>query len=248
MISILMIIFLVFVSNAHAGTMPELTGDVQSLARAVALVDKDCLQLKENGPCAIGEIPGVWISYYEPSLVMRTVSPHSSWNAGNSGNLQFHEVHIYDFPLKQFEEAALCLTVTGSTSGPRYLSEFDQPQWRRETGSGNFIGNWGPLYPRTGFVVHYSQSVSSALIALRGISAARVMSGHKAQAPLLFGINKLQDKMQMVEPNRQMCMPLGMDPRMWLGSGRVGAQGEYLWIYWRFMQCCKTAAPIPSSL
>ena len=250
---LLFIAFVFLPADVNAGIMPDLKGDVAGLAHAVAGVDKGCLQLKQNGPCMIGDIPGVWISYYEPTLVIRTIGNKAGLNTSSGGNLQFHEVHIYDFPLKGLEQMALCGSLTNTMVGLRFLSELDQPLWRKETSPpSEFIGSWGPLSPRTGFVNHYSPAIASALTALRGISAAGALSGHRAEAPILYGVNQWQDKVQMVEPEVQMCMKPGADPRMWLGKisngEHVDKEGKYLWIYWKFTECCKTAVSIPTSL
>src|SRR4029077_3095843 len=45
-------------------------------------------------------------------------------------NLQFNEVHLYDFPLKSAENVALCPSIPNQTLGIRYLSEADSPFWR----------------------------------------------------------------------------------------------------------------------
>lgn len=248
---IIILIGLILTGHLIACSADEIKGDGINLVRAVERIDQSCWQLKSHGACMVGDIPGVMISYYEPSLVIHTITRKASLNALSGGNLRFHDARVYDFPLKQIEQMVLCGSLTNTAVGLRYMSEMDSRQWRQETTAAReFVGNWGPVYPRTGFVNHYSPAASSALIALRGISAGGLMSGHISQAPILFSINRWQDKIQMVEPDQQKCMPLGQDPRFWMAKNAVGERSnkeeEFSWIFWRFMQCCKTA--VPSSL
>jgi hypothetical protein len=228
--------------------------DAVSIGNAVKNVDMGCFDFQAHGPCLIGDIRGVTISYYEPSLIIKTTMQKGALNSLSGSNLQFHDAHVYDFPLKGLEQLALCTSVTNAATGLRFASELDKEKWHRETvkSAFNFIGTWGPLYPRTGFVNHYSTSVSSGLAALRAVSAAAIGSGHVTPIPILFFVNQLMDKIQMVEPYKMMCMAPGTDVGLWRGSVRVGEQtdkkGAYTWIYWRKMKCCKTALPIPTSL
>ncbi len=231
------ILFLMlFGSNAFAA-VTDIQGEVARIGHAITKIDMQCTQLKQYGPCMVGDVPGIRISYYEPTFIMSTIASKSSLGALNGGNLRFNEVHVYDFPLKQIQQAVLCSSLLSTTMGIRYLSEFNQEHWRRATvnNASYFIGNWGPLYPRTGFINHYSPGVSSALISLRGISAAG------------FVVDPVRDKVQMLEPNKLMCMAPGTDARLW-ENDHVDPAGKYLWVYWRFRECCKTAIPDPTSL
>lgn len=240
---IILLFFLMGFSNLYAQTVPDIKSDVASIAQAVKRVDTKCLQLRQHGACMVGRIPGVKISYYEPTLIMKTFGHKAHLNTLSGSHLTFTEVHIYDFPFKAVVQTALCASLLSNTTGMRYLSELDQEKWHREKMNPlQFIGSWGPLYPRTGFVNHYSPVVSSALTALRGISAAGILSGHVVTSPVTFFVNHFVDKMQMVEPDQQRCMALGIDAR-YFEKDHIDVTGEYTWIYWRFRQCCKTVAP-----
>ena len=232
---IIIFLFIFFVSNVYAA-MPNIKEEIASITDAIKKVDTKCTQLKQHGPCMVGKIPGVRISYFEPTFVIKTLGNKANSNALSGGNLQFSEVHVYDFPLKQIQQTVLCASLLSNTVGIRYLSELNQMTWRQEKSRGrDFIGNWGPLYPRTGFINHYSQAVSSALAAVRGVSAAG------------FGVYTFSDRMQMVEPDQLMCMPPGTDARVW-ENHHISRNGKYTWIYWRFRECCKTVVPDPASL
>jgi hypothetical protein len=156
-------------------------------------------------------------------------------------HLQFNEVHLYDFPLKMFMDAALCPSIPNMTLGIRYLSEADSSQWRMQNGEKVLfqVGQWGPLYPRTGFLVHTDPGVASALHVLRAVSiAGDIVSKHTVESPLDFRMNLLTDKMQMIYPSKGACMVPGTDARLWQRQA-VSGEGEYVWIFWRRRECCR---------
>lgn len=212
-------------------------------------VDWSCAKPKPPFPCAMPE-PGIFLRYWEPVLVMETVKPSQGWQSMGGGNLQFHEVHLYDFPLKLAEDIVACPSLPNMTLGVHYLSEMDSSQWRSSKEKGLFadrVGVWGPLFPRSGFLVHPSSAVSSALDALRAVSIASdvIPRGHIVESPLDFQMNMSIDQMQMVYPAKTMCMEPGRDLRYWNPRVRESKDGEYVWIFWHYRECCKPVVPPP---
>lgn len=196
----------------------------------------------------IGPIIGPFVKQAQRmSMATATGSKGIDPDGGNGSqalggsNLQFDEVHLYDFPLKMFMSAVLCPSVPNVTLGIRYLSEADGPQWRMPNGEKVLfhIGQWGPLYPRTGFLVHTDPDVASALHALRGVSiAGDIVSKHAVESPLDFHMNLLTDKMQMIHPSKGACMAPGTDTRLW-ERGTLPGEEKYVWVYWRYRECCR---------
>jgi len=174
---------------------------------------------------------------------LRDVDPDggNGFQTLGGSNLQFNEVHLYDFPLKIFMNAVLCPSVPNMTLGIRYLSEADSAQWRMQNGEKVLfqVGQWGPLYPRTGFLVHTDPGVASALHVLRGVSiAGDIVSNHTVESPLDFRTNLLTDKMQMIYPSKGACMAPGTDARLWQRQA-VSGEEKWVWVYWRYRDCCR---------
>lgn len=288
------IIFLVCLAELSTTAFAQAGRDAQSFLTMARNIDLSCLKMEVLGPCA-DPMPGVYLRYWEPSLVMETVkapgdyviqeigplvgpvvrkaaevqmtlatgiddvplSSSSGWQSVGSSNLHFHEVHLYNFPLKLLGDIVLCPAVPNNTLGIHYVSEADSPQWRMQViekhlpqvgiaarSRFSHVGNWGPLYPRTGFVIGASSAVTSALDALRAVSIAGegIATGHVVEAPLGFQMDMNRDKMQMLYPEKTMCMPPGTDARLW-EPGRVSKNGAYVWLYWHYRECCKSIVP-----
>lgn len=188
------------------------------------------------------------------------VTSGSSSNALSRSNLHFNEVHLYDFPLGSFLDVVLCSQNPNTTLGIRYLSEMDSVAWREGVieknlpqsllapligprcsvlplgAEGQCMKSWGPLYPRTGFMVMPSEPVSSIVDGLRSISiAGNSLSFHIVESKLDFQINIPIDKVQMVYPYKTSCFPIGRNPMQWEQQSK---DGRYVWIYWHQRQCC----------
>lgn len=180
--------------------------------------------------------------------------------------LQMNEAHVFGFPFSDaFSElvAAPCEGAPDLTGVVSYLSELDAHEWRtaemeakhplsRLTARlaplcdgigaivpGLCLGNWGPLYPRQGFLAHYSPLVGSAVAVYRAIDIAsfNFLSPHRTLAPILFMPNMGYDRMQLVYPKASRCIKVGEPAVLW-ENGRVSKDGKYAWIYWRMKQCC----------
>ena len=190
-----------------------------------------------------------------------TVTSGSSINSLATSNLQFNEVHLYDFPLDiAFDE--LCSDSPNQTFGIRYLTEVDSISWRRGDleknlpqslaasvigpkcykmplgAEGQCMKSWGPLYPRQGFVSTSIGSVASIVNSLRAVSiAGDSISGHIVESRLDFKPSIINDKVQMVYPERTQCFPIGQNPYT-LEMGKQSKDGHYVWIYWRRRDCC----------
>jgi hypothetical protein len=191
-----------------------------------------------------------------------TVTSGSSSSSLTGSNMQFNEVHLYDFPLSSILDTALCSEVTNKTLGVRYLSEIDSKSWR--TGDieknlpqslaapiigsrcsvlplgaeGQCMKTWGPLYPREGFVITPSEPVGSVIDAMRSISiASNSVPIHIVESKLNFSPNLSIDKVQMVYPSKTSCFSIGQNPYLW-EQGKRSKEGNYVWIFWHQRQCC----------
>ena len=137
----------------------------------------------------------------------------SSFQAVDGANLQFNEVHLYDFPLKAFQETVMCPATFGDNLMVRYLSELNGDFWRRK---------------QAGFLIHFSSLVASATTCVRAVHAIGASS------------YTVLDKIQMVYPHRTEMIPQGTN--MSLYDGFHSKDGRYVWIYWRYRDCCRTVS------
>ncbi len=190
------------------------------------------------------------------------VTSGSSSQSLSSSNLQFNEVHLYDYPLGEIFEDAVCSDIPNRTLGIRYLSEADSISWRRADiekkhpqslvaariggqchnlpigAEDQCMKDWGPLYPRQGFVITPSAPVASIVDALRSISlAGETFSANVIESRLDFKPNLRIDKVQMVFPQKTACFPIGENPAL-LEQGKQSKDGHYVWIYWHQRSCC----------
>ncbi len=196
----------------------------------------------------IGPIVGPMAKKVQGFLMQRATGLKNVEHGGGNGsgamggsNLQFNEVHLYDFPLKIFMNAVMCPSIPNVTLGVRYLSEADAPRWRMPNNEATMfhVGNWGPLSPRTGFLFHHDPKVASAVHALRGVSiASGLPSSHVVESRLDFFMDLVRDKMQMIYPSKGACMMPGTDVRLWPQNAETGEK-KYVWVYWRYRECCK---------
>ena len=184
----------------------------------------------------------------------------SSSSSFDQTNLQFSEVHIYDFPFKDVITTLIgggdCPS-TPSAGFVKYLSEIDSFEWRvgileamhpksmASAASGAIcsilskfnsdlcIGSWGPMYPRRGFFVHSSPVVSSAALVWRGVNIATLTGAmaHIVTAPLPLGQSFSDDKLQLIYPVSSSCIKPGQNPATW-DYGKTSGDGKYLWVYW----------------
>ncbi len=169
---------------------------------------------------------------------LKITSGSSSSVSGS--NLQFNEAHLYDFPVDAVLDMVLCSDVPNMTAGIRYLSEMDATSWRKGDMQSQFpqMNTWGPLYPREGFVITPSEAVGSVVAALRAVSnAGNPLPAHIVESPLNFQPNIFIDKVQMVYPVKDRCMPIGQNPQLW-EMGKQSRDGRYVWIFWHRRQCC----------
>ena len=198
----------------------------------------------------------------------RAVEPSGSGGAGQADTtvLQMNEAHIFGFP---FSDAFSAIVEAPCEGPPdiggviSYLSEQDRDEWRNGRSEeinplavvgvktaplcdrfggalqGMCLGQWGPMYPRTGFSVHASEVVSSAISAFRAADVAsfKPQPPHRVVSPLLFWPDARYDRMQLVSPSPSRCMAVGENPALW-EEGKRSIDGRYVWIYWRKKECC----------
>ena len=151
-------------------------------------------------------------------------------------NLQFNEVHLYDFPFKYISDM-VCPSTFGNGFFLRYLSELDSIRWRQALGNpGNVtygpLGTWGNLYPRIGFMVHPSPLVASAASCMKAVDV--MGEGFN------FGHNFAIDKVQMVYPYKSSCINIGENLRS--RESIDSKDKRYVWLYWVHRSCCRTVS------
>ena len=181
-------------------------------------------------------------------------------------NLQFNEVHVYEFPFRDEIMSFIdmqCPDKLPTGSFIKYLSELDSTEWRIGAiealhpksiasaasglicaATGAFLddlcmGFWGATYPRRGFVTHQSEVVGSAIAAIRAVSIASLLgsTSHIVLETTGFIPSFDSDKLELIYPNPSGCIKIGQHPATW-ESGKLSATGKYLWVYWRRRICC----------
>ena len=191
-----------------------------------------------------------------------TVTSAGSLNSLSASDLQFNEVHIYDFPFSSMLDMVLCSEPPNETAGIRYISELDSLPWRRGDieknlpqslaasvigkqcykwplgAQGQCMKTWGPLYPRQGFTITPSTPVGSVVDGIRAVSiAGDHLPTHVVVSRLDFQPNIRKDKVQMVYPAKTKCFAIGENPSQW-ERNKQSKDGHYVWIYWHQRECC----------
>ena len=193
-------------------------------------------------------------------------SAGSSSSKISQTNLQFNEVHIYEFPFRDEVMAFVdvqCPDKLPAGSFIKYLSELDFLEWRTGaleavnpksiasiaaaplcgvTGSNTSdlcMGSWGATYPRTGFLTHQSEVVGSAGAAIRAVSISGLLGsmGHVVLEETGFVPSFEGDRLELIYPVVSGSIPIGQNPIFW-ESGKLSLNGKYLWVYWRRRICC----------
>ena len=193
------------------------------------------------------------------------LSSGSSSSKISETNMQFNEVHVYEFPFRDEIMSFIdiqCPDKLPTGSFVKYLSELDSMEWRigilelinpKSIASiaagpvcgltGSFLddlcmGFWGATYPRRGFLTHQSEVVGSAAAAIRAVSISSPLSiGHVVFESIGFMPSFEGDKLELIYPVVSGPIPIGQNPVFW-ESGKLSPNGKYLWIYWRRRICC----------
>lgn len=159
-------------------------------------------------------------------------------------NLQFNEVHVLQYPLKELIQAVLCPNLMDNAFAVQYISELDFRLWRKvkeNIGIQQRLGTWGMLYPRQGFSVHASALVASALNAIRAVDIiANPLPGHVVLASPRIVNEYARDRLQMVYPDVTTCLTIGENLMAYDQSYEQKA--KYVWIYWHYRECCRTVS------
>jgi hypothetical protein len=203
------------------------------------------------------------------SLVQHSAKPEDgagSSGQADTTSLQMNEVHVFGFPFSDAFSLAVeapCEGMPDLGGVLSYLSEQDGPEWRTACSEkdhplakmienrgalcdrfgpmlpGLCVGTWGALYPRTGFVIHASEVVGSAMAAFRAVDVASFKPPviHRVISPVLFWPSVRYDRMQLVSPAVSRCMSVGENPVLW-EHGTRSRDGRYVWVYWRKKECC----------
>jgi len=185
---------------------------------------------------------------------------------GDTTVLQMNEAHVFGFPFSDAFSVAVEAPCEGppDIGGTiSYLSEQDKEGWREGCPEKNnpaaivgekaaplcerfggmlqgvCLGRWGPMYPRTGFSLHASEVVSSAVSAFRAVDVAsfKPQPPRRLVAPVFFWPDARFDRLQLVSPVAGRCLAVGEDPVFW-EEGTRSTDGRYVWIYWRKKECC----------
>ena len=194
------------------------------------------------------------------------VSSGSNSGKLSGSNLQFNEVHVYEFPFRDEIMSFIhmqCPDKLPTGSFIKYLSELDSLEWRIGAvealhpksiasaasglicaATGAFLddlcmGFWGATYPRRGFFTHQSEVVASAVAAVRAVSIASLLgsTSHIVLETTGFIPSFESDKLELIYPNPSGCIKIGQNPISW-ESGKLSLSGKYLWVYWRRRICC----------
>ncbi len=216
----------------------------------------------------ISNITGGAISNFA-SLVTGAFIPVSSGSGSSElsqTNLQFNEVHVYEFPFRNEIMASIdiqCPDKLPTGSFIKYLSELDSFEWRVGileamnpksiasltsapvcAATGAFLddlcmGFWGATYPRRGFLTHQSEVVGSAAAAVRAISISAPLGSlsHVVLEGIGFIPSFEGDKLELIYPVPSGPIKIGQNPLTW-ESGKLSSSGKYLWVYWRRRICC----------
>ena len=193
-------------------------------------------------------------------------SAGSSSSKISQTNLQFNEVHVYEFPFRDEVMAFVdmqCPDKLPTGSFVKYLSELDFLEWRIGlveatlpksiasiasapicAATGDFLGDlcmgfWGPTYPRIGFLTHQSEVVGSAGAAMRAVSISGLLgsTAHIVLESIGFMPSFDSDRLELIYPVPSGPISIGENPALW-ESGKISYNGKYLWVYWRRRICC----------
>lgn len=119
-------------------------------------------------------------------------------------------------------------------------------------GLGNVcMGNWGPLFARTGWLQHPSEPVGSAAAAYRAahiLSHPELLAGRVVPMPATDFSASTSDLMNLAVPRPTPCFAPGTPPITW-EQATTSPVGQYLWVYWVKRSCCisPTLAAAPES-
>lgn len=111
------------------------------------------------------------------------------------------------------------------------------------------MGVWGPLFPRTGWLLHSSEPVGSGAGAYRAahiISHPELLWGRVAVPATDFRAST-KDKQNLVVPRTTQCIRPGTIPTTW-ESFTLSPTGDYVWIYWVKRSCCISPTLFDSGL
>lgn len=98
------------------------------------------------------------------------------------------------------------------------------------------IGNYGPIYPRTGRLAHFNEPTASAVVAFRAISMAHRGGGLKTQA-YRFNIQP-GSMIQQLEPANHACSKLEGNFTDQPGYKNFSRNGKYLYAHYPLLECC----------
>ena len=101
-------------------------------------------------------------------------------------------------------------------------------------------GSWGPIYPRTGFVLHQSEPMAAFLQAVRAGRVASDPAGRIVLQPYLFE-PRTGHYLQMVRPVTRPALPIGISGRIDEGAG--SRTGTYVFLHLGIFEECARCLP-----
>lgn len=217
-----------------------------------------CLWVENAFPCGIFEVvqqPGATVVAEAQSAVrgIRTTAGHGE------SNLRFAETRVHTvvpfppdflgFPIAKPWPVGFHVN---------YISELDPVGWRVEWWDlilrGALLGfqcevnprhpgcagSWGPIYPRTGFVLHPSEPKAAFLQAVR---AGRVASDPAGRVVLrLYPFEpRTGHYIQMVRPVTRLAVPIGLPGPIDEGGG--SRTGTYVFLHLGVFEECRRCLP-----
>ena len=146
-----------------------------------ASVNPLCINMRITySTCGIIPYPCAYMSFWQPKWLVTTKA-----EVRNQGGQHYHFNNVVVRPITvgfAFNDpCAGCVVPLPAAVVPAFYESVSDPLWRTAQGPVPMpptvlaykVGLWGGYYPRTGFVVHPSPVVASALAATRGFDIAR---------------------------------------------------------------------------
>lgn len=222
--------------------------------------------VKKPGDSVVDELGSVVSSLVtgeSTALLGQVLTSGSTSQSVTRSNMQFNEAHIFSFPFSDIFSSLIQFSCPASNPDSpisiKYLSELDAAEWRiglieslspqslmgivclsgLYDPKGLCMGTWGPVYPRTGFFIHQSEVVGSAANAFRAVSISSLQGifSHVVLSPVMFVPDVHKDKLQLIYPAPGGCIKIGENPLFW-ETAKTSMNGKYLWVYWRYRECC----------
>lgn len=196
---------------------------------------------------------------------------HSHENSSRDVNNHFHEVDVIGNPALLIFNQLGVLLLPGATTifMPYYTSLLDAYAWRfpaleqfypgsmvpglNEVGT-LILHDWGPIYPRNGYVNQPDDAKAAAVVAQRAADIATKMGQPHVYQPLSSKCgdhcdvdsakeNSAQTQYQMIYPKvDNQCLVFGKSDitslQPWGADAAKAGNNRYIWVMWRHYHGC----------